>query len=116
QWIVCGLGETEDARDRDAEFAQRDLISRDQLLSTLRNTLKEADATLSRISPEKLLEQKTIQGLEVLALPAILHLVEHFSMHTGQIILLTKQLTRRDMHFYDFAGDTPSLRWSSHRS
>ena len=23
------------------------------------------------------------------------------SMHTGQIVLLTKQLTARDMHFYD---------------
>jgi len=31
----------------------------------------------------------------------VLHVVEHFSMHCGQIVLLTKQLTARDMHFYD---------------
>jgi len=26
---------------------------------------------------------------------------EHFSMHTGQIILITKELTAEDLRFYD---------------
>ena len=101
QWIVCSLGDGNDARDRDSEFAQRIIIPRDELLARLRQTLTEADATLAKLDPDKLLERRVIQGLDVSALDAIFHVVEHFSMHTGQIILLTKQLTARDMHFYD---------------
>jgi uncharacterized damage-inducible protein DinB len=101
QWIVCGLGPANDARDRDSEFAQREIISRDDLLDLLRQTIGEVDATLAGYDADNLLERKKIQGFDVTALEAILHVVEHFSMHTGQIILLTKQLTAQDMHFYD---------------
>ena len=113
QWIVCGLGEVSDARDRDSEFAQRETIPRSDLLSGLRQTIIEVDATLAKFDMDRLVEKKTIQGLEVTALGAILHVVEHFSMHTGQIILLTKILTSSDLRFYEFEGATPRLRFSS---
>ena len=101
QWIVCGLGGADDLRDRDAEFGQRELIPRTELLAKLRLTVSEAVSTLARFDAERLLDRYTIQSNDVSALEAILHVVEHFSMHTGQIILLTKQLTARDMHFYE---------------
>ena len=110
QWIVVGLGGAVDERDRDAEFAQRDVIRRDELLARLRETLREADQTLANFNDERLLDQFTIQGTETTALAAIMHVVEHFSMHTGQIILLTKQLTAQDMQFYDFQGGRPVNR------
>lgn len=101
QWIVCSLGDAPDERDRDSEFAERHMIPRDELLARLKQTLSEADAALAKFDAAKLLERHLIQGCDVTALAAIFHVVEHFSMHTGQIILLTKQLTARDMHFYD---------------
>jgi uncharacterized damage-inducible protein DinB len=101
QWIVGGLGGAPDARDRDAEFAQRETIPRAELLTLLKQTVGDVDGTLAQLDANALLETRTIQGLEVSVLEAILHVVEHFSMHTGQIILLTKQLTAQDMHFYD---------------
>lgn len=110
QWIVCGLGGAADARDRDSEFAQREIVGRGELMTVMRQTLAEVDATLAAFDPDRLLERRTIQGLEVSALEAILHVVEHFSMHTGQIILLTKLLTATDLHFYEFMGDAPVLR------
>ncbi len=113
QWIVSGLGPATDARDRDSEFAQREIIARDDLLALLRQTLSEVDVTLASLDPDNLLEHKKIQGLEVTALEAIFHVVEHFSMHTGQIILFTKLLTSTDLHFYDFKGQAPLLRLSS---
>src|SRR6185369_1519035 len=112
QWIVCGLGGDTDARDRDSEFAQRETIPRAELLSGLRQTIREVDGTLAKFDMDSLVEKKMIQGLEVTALEAILHVVEHFSMHTGQIILLTKVLTSSDLRFYEFEGDTPRLRFS----
>lgn len=101
QWIVCSLGGAPDLRDRDSEFAQRGIIPREELLARLKQTLSEVDATLAKFDPDKLLERRVIQGLDVTALEAIFHVVEHFSMHTGQIILLTKQLAEQDMEFYD---------------
>src|SRR6266571_1883909 len=99
QWIVGGVGGATDARDRDAEFAQREVIARQDLHSLLKRTLANVDATLAQLDANQLLERRTIQGSNVSALEAILHVVEHFSMHTGQIILLTKLLTATDLHF-----------------
>jgi uncharacterized damage-inducible protein DinB len=43
-----------------------------------------------------------------MVLDAIYHVVEHFSMHTGQIILLAKALTNSDLKFYDFSSGAPA--------
>src|SRR5262245_26216236 len=113
QWIVSGLGAVSDARNRDAEFAQRDVIPRDELLARLRQTISDVDATLAKLDPDSLLEIKNIQQLNVTALEAILHVVEHFSMHTGQIILLAKMMSKTDLAFYEFTDAKPVLKWKS---
>jgi uncharacterized damage-inducible protein DinB len=110
QWIICGVGGQPDHRNRDAEFAQRGVIARDELLTLLRSTLAEVDTTLRTFDPSQLLEHRKIQGNEVELLYAIFHVTEHFSMHTGQIILLTKLLTASDLRFYDFEVDAPIER------
>ena len=101
QWIICGVGGQPDHRNRDAEFAQRGIIARDELLTLLRTTLSEVETTLRTLDPSILLEHRPIQGNDDDLLEAIFHVTEHFSMHTGQIILLTKQLTATDLRFYD---------------
>jgi len=101
QWIVCGLGGTTDTRDRDSEFAQRDVIPTADLFVKLKETVGEAVAVLDQLDPNALLEKRRIQGLEVSTLEAVLHVVEHFSMHAGQIVLLTKLITGQDLKFYD---------------
>jgi uncharacterized damage-inducible protein DinB len=111
QWIVVGLGGALDSRDRDAEFAQREVVPRDELLTRLRDTLREADQTLANFDPERLLDQFRIQGTETSALAAVMHVVEHFSMHTGQIIMLAKVFTERDLGFYDFKSGAPVHTW-----
>jgi uncharacterized damage-inducible protein DinB len=110
QWIICGVGGQPDNRNRDAEFAQRGVIARDELLTLLRSTLAEVDTTLRTFDPSLLLEHRKIQGNDVELLYAIFHVTEHFSMHTGQIILLTKLLTASDLRFYDFEVDAPIER------
>ncbi|MGH9972060.1 MAG: DinB family protein [Pyrinomonadaceae bacterium] len=116
QWIVSGLGGEIDNRVRQREFDERASIPRAELRTLLKGTLKEVDAVLASFDLTRLLEQRQIQGTSVTALAAIFHVTEHFSMHTGQIILLTKQLTASDLHFYDFEGDAPVQRWRSNRS
>ena len=113
QWIICGVGGQPDHRNRDAEFAQRDVVARDKLLILLRTTLSEVETTLRNVDPSILLERRQIQGNDVDLLEAIFHVTEHFSMHAGQIFLLTKLLTATDLHFYDFEAGAPVEKWDS---
>lgn len=113
QWIVSGVGGAPDQRERDAEFAQRESIERGELLALLRTTLSDVEQTLKNLTPETLLEKRAVQGSDVDVLEAIFHVTEHFSMHTGQIIMLTKMLTSTDLRFYDFESGEPVHRWHS---
>lgn len=120
QWIIAGVGGAEDRRARQTEFdagkereAGDKLPSAQELLANLRATLDEVDATLARLDPSSLLESRRIQGLnDVVVLRAIFHVVEHFSMHTGQIIQLTKMRAARDLGFYDFSAGAPRANWN----
>jgi uncharacterized damage-inducible protein DinB len=111
QWIVSGVGGAPDLRQRQEEFDARLGPVRSELQSTLVKTIDEIDHVLSNLAPESLLNRRIIQGNEVCVLEAILHVVEHFSMHTGQIILLTKVLTQNDLRFYDFSTGDPVTAW-----
>ena len=111
QWIVSGLGGEEDNRVRQSEFDERRIISRQDLLTKTKATLTRVDATLAQFDESRLLETFQIQGTTVTALEAIFHVTEHFSMHTGQIILLTKMIGGTDLGFYDFSFGQPVHAW-----
>ena len=89
-WIVGVVGGFHNPRDRQQEFDEREHIPRTELMSRLRQTLTEADGILARLEVEVLLERRQARGEEVTVLLAVYHAVEHFSMHTGQIIMLAK--------------------------
>ena len=116
QWIVCGLGGQADQRQRQTEFDERSLISKAELLAKLKGALTEVDAVLAAFDSGLLLRLYQIQGCEVSALEAIFHVVEHFSMHTGQILLLTKLLAENDLRFYDLSTGVPVHTWHHPRS
>jgi uncharacterized damage-inducible protein DinB len=111
QWIVCGLGGATDKRQRETEFDERRIIPRAELLARLRATVADVDDVLASFAPARLLAEYPIQGTEATALEAIFHVTEHFSMHTGQIILLTKVLANTDLIFYDFSTGKPIHTW-----
>jgi uncharacterized damage-inducible protein DinB len=99
QWIVSGLGDTQDHRDRDREFTERGPISRRALVALLRKTVDEACSVLGHLSEEQLLRTYDIQGFHVSGLYAASHVVEHFAYHTGQIIFATKLKLAKDLRF-----------------
>ena len=111
QWIVAGLAGATDERQRQTEFDERKVIPRKELLRILRTTISDVDDVLADFDPAVLLTRYPIQGTEVTALQAIFHVTEHFSMHTGQIILLTKMLANIDLVFYDFSTGKPVHTW-----
>jgi uncharacterized damage-inducible protein DinB len=101
QWIVSPLGNVPDNRDRDSEFAEGRHIGLSNLRAALDQTVKEFDSILGRLTAADLLKDYTIQGFEnVTALEAIYHVIEHFAMHYGQMVYVTKLLTETDLGFY----------------
>ncbi len=107
QWILHGAGGEPDVRLRDSEFAARGGIDPSELKRRLRLTIEEAAALIRTLRVENLCEFRTIQNYEVTVIEAVLHVVEHFSMHTGQIIFATKFLTGEDLAFYAHLNSPP---------
>ena len=111
QWIVGGVGGKEVARDRAAEFSARDGGDVRDLLSDLERAVGEVDEVLATVKPEELTRECTIQGRDTTVLAAIYHVVEHFAMHTGQIVMMTKAAAPNAIHFYDDSGWTARPLW-----
>ena len=111
QWIVGSVGGAPDHRHRSAEFAALEGGDAQSLFAALRATLDEADAVIAALSADDLLSHRTIQGRDVSVLDAVFHVVEHCALHTGQIILLTKQYAPGRIQFYEDAGGLAIPRW-----
>jgi uncharacterized damage-inducible protein DinB len=99
QWILHGVGGQPDHRQRDTEFAARELDTA-ALQERWRSTVDEAAALIRSLPHGRLSERFEVQKYKVTVLEAILHVVEHFSGHTAQIIFITKFLTGEDLGFY----------------
>jgi len=110
QWIISGVGGAPDRRERDKEFAERGPLPRRTLLARLRKTVSEACRVLESLSAPDLARAYTIQGFRLTGLQAILHVTEHFSHHSGQIILVTKLKLRRDLGFTRLPGQASGPR------
>src|SRR6187401_3436634 len=99
-WILGGVGKLPFERNRQLEFDERTEIPADALRRRLGDVMRQADEVLSRIDGSALLERRSIQGYDVNVLEAIYHVVEHFGMHTGQIILLAKARVGEDLRLW----------------
>ncbi len=100
-WMLRVAGGRQIVRDRDAEFAERGPMAKSALLARLRSTLAEVDEVLATLNETTLLERRPSTQGEVTVLWAVLHGVEHFAMHTGQIITLTKLRTGSALRLAD---------------
>ena len=100
QYAVSSLGNRKDDRDRDKEFSAHGGHSRSELIQRLSTTIEEAKNIIQRINPEELLREKQEQGYTFSGIDIIIHFIEHYSYHTGQIIFWTKFLRNKDLGFY----------------
>src|SRR6267142_761255 len=100
QWLVSSFSRLDDQRNRPAEFSQRELIPASELLATLGTTLTEASDVLDSLTEADLLMTLQIQGYTVSGLHAVYQVVEHFALHYGQILYVTKLLRGQDLGFY----------------
>lgn len=123
QWILSGVAEQTDARDRDAEFALDLSIGGADALAAFQSTIAKACEVIRDVSPARLMAPLSgadfmgVQAIEGVApvhlhksaaqplsaaqcetvLVGIAHVFSHLEYHSGQIVLLTKQLVGRDL-------------------
>lgn len=100
QYISSGVGQQPDTRTRSVEFSVTVGFSKAELIQKLNETLRVADTVIRPVDEENLLRERTVQGFTLTGLAIILHVVEHYSYHTGQIAFWTKQVRNQDLGFY----------------
>lgn len=100
QYILSSLGKLDDRRVRDEEFSTRGGYGKDELWKKLEATVHTAVSVIRRMEPNTLLERRSVQGFELSGVGIIVHVVEHYSYHTGQIAFWTKLLRDKDLGFY----------------
>ncbi len=113
QWLIASFNRLPDVRDRPAEFNERNRVPGATLLRQLGDTLLEASRVLSRLTDTDLSTPFEIQGYKVTGLVAIYSVVEHFSLHSGQILYVTKLLHGEDLGFYKELNETGRLEKAS---
>jgi uncharacterized damage-inducible protein DinB len=111
EWILGGVGGRSVTRYRAGEFAQKSGADGPKLLANLEEVLAHADAVLAGLGETDLDRSVVIQERDTTILGAVYHVVEHFAMHTGQIISLTKIYAPGKIQFYEDAGGLARPTW-----
>jgi hypothetical protein len=99
QFILSGIGGMNDTRSKEKEFSERQRIPKDELIRGLKQALLDADDTLSRLDAGRLLDTTTVQNRVRPIFEIVAVVVEHFALHCGQIIYITKLKTGEDLKF-----------------
>jgi len=101
QWILSGIFDQPDHRERQQEFDTQGPLDRSYLLDKLTKLSKDLDKAIDTLSHDQLTQVKDVQGFEESVIGILIHVIEHFSYHTGQIVYYTKSAKDVDMKFYE---------------
>ena len=100
QWILSGLGGQEDNRNRDEEFKVHKNIRKSDLIFLMENVKTNMRHVLKDLKENQMEQMYTIQGYRLTGFSVLMHVMEHFSYHTGQITTLTKIITNKSTGYY----------------
>lgn len=100
QYIINGLGGEPYTRHRDAEFTAKPNLSAAELLERISGTVERACGIIGQLQEEELTREYSIQGFQKNGVDALVHVVEHFSYHVGQITFAVKFLRDIDVGYY----------------
>jgi len=100
QWVCAGLGGAADVRERSKEFSEQGPLPRAELIARLESSLADAVAAMTRADAAELLRKRPVQAFEETGIGILVHVAEHFSYHTGQIVYAVKSRKGVDLAFY----------------
>lgn len=100
QWIGSTLGGLPDNRVRDAEFEETGPIPMHLLEEKLDQLEQDLRQILAGLDSDAVLNSYNVQGFDETGISILIHVVEHFSYHVGQISWFTKLLLNTDLEYY----------------
>ncbi len=100
QWLISGLGGQEDHRNRQAEFSDKGSIDKVGLSAKLDLLQTDAEPVLQQVTSRMLTANYDVQCFQETGLSILVHIIEHFSYHTGQITFYVKSLKQLDTGYY----------------
>jgi len=100
QWIVSGLGGAVDNRRRSEEFSARGPLPKSYLIELLDALASDIEAVLDRLSEGDLLKVYPVQVFQETGVSILVHVVEHFSYHVGQVGYFVKARKNLDLGYY----------------
>lgn len=100
QWLVSGLGQESDVRERDLEFSTIGPVSKEILIQKISSAINDGLAVVDRIASGALEQMYEVQVYHESGVSIIVHVIEHCSYHVGQITYLTKYLKDIDTEYY----------------
>jgi uncharacterized damage-inducible protein DinB len=100
QYIISSIGGEEDNRRRDEEFSAEGGYTKAELLSKITEVINRAVRIIKGLNENDLLRVGKVQVYEMSGIAKIIHVTEHLSFHTGQIVFWTKLLKEKDLGFY----------------
>ena len=92
QWILGGIENLPDTRDRPAEFLAASGRTRVELRGLLKGTVEECCKVIDKMPVSRVTERKRIQGEDVTIAAALMMAVSHLGLHVGQIQYIGKML------------------------
>ena len=101
QYIISSLGNQIDSRKRDLEFKTKSQLEKKVLLKQLKETIDASIQIIKKTNEQEYLKVKKVQAFSFSGIGLVLHAVEHFSYHVGQIAFWIKFLTQKDLGFYN---------------
>ena len=101
QWVLSGLAGAKDTRQRQKEFDEQGPLPKSHLLQMIRQLQQDIEVALQQVRPEALLQVHEVQTFEETGLSILIHVIEHFSYHVGQITYYVKIRKDIDLAYYD---------------
>lgn len=92
QWILGGIENLPDTRNRPAEFSAASGHTTEQLRNLLEETVEDCCRAIEKMPANRVTERKRIQGEDVTIAAALVMAVSHLGLHVGQIQYIGKML------------------------
>ncbi|MDF1697081.1 MAG: DinB family protein [Saprospiraceae bacterium] len=100
QWLISSHTPKTDIRKREVEFDPSNRKTKVKLIELLDELEKDVRATFPFLLDADLHEMKVVQCYQETTLSIIIHVIEHFSYHLGQISYITKLIKDIDLGYY----------------
>lgn len=100
QWILAGLCGHPDSRQRQKEFDEKGPLPIKKLITQLNVLEKDLRLALKQVKPADLIKDYKVQVFKENGISILVHVVEHFSYHVGQVTYIVKSLKNVDTNYY----------------